>query len=63
MPNIKERLWTTEEIAQHFKVTTTSVARWLRRGELEGIRLGGVWRVPEGSLVEFIEKSTREAVL
>ena len=55
-----ETLWTTEEIAEKFKVTTTSVARWLRKGELQGIRIGNVWRVPEKSLFEFVEKSTEK---
>lgn len=35
------------EVAQELRCSTATVKRWLRTGQLEGVRLpGGDWRVP-----------------
>jgi len=42
---MEERFLTAEEAAKIFKVDTETMYRWLRKGVLPGIKIGGVWRV------------------
>ncbi len=58
-----EALLTIEEVATRFKVTTKTVRQWLQRGQLKGIKVGKLWRVPTAELQDFIQRSTpsREA--
>jgi len=42
---MKEKFLTAEEAAKIFKVDTETMYRWLRKGVLPGIKIGGVWRV------------------
>jgi len=53
-----ERLFTPSEIATEFKVSRSSVVRWLKQDDLHGIKIKKRWVVPETSLRMFIEKST-----
>lgn len=38
--------YTPEELARVLRVSSESVRAWLRRGEIKGLRLGRLWRVP-----------------
>lgn len=50
------KLLTTNEAAAIAKVDPRTVARWLREGRLEGVKLNGrTWRIEERELEEFIE--------
>jgi len=42
---MEERFLTAEEAAKVFKVDIETMYRWLRKGVLPGIKIGGVWRV------------------
>ena len=46
-----ERLLTVPEAAQSLGLCIDSVRRHLRSGKLEGVRVGGAWRVPESKLM------------
>jgi excisionase family DNA binding protein len=54
----RERLLTVEEIAEQVSVTHETVRRWLRLGELKGVRLArkAGWRVRESDLQRFLER-------
>ncbi len=46
-----ERLLTVPEAAKSLGMCIDSVRRHLRSGKLEGVRVGGAWRVPESKLM------------
>ncbi len=49
---------TAEETAERLQVSSSTVKRWLRNGELAGFKLGGkLWRVEEEELQKFIATS------
>lgn len=41
------------EVARELNVSTRTVLRLIRDGELEGVRIRKVWRVPRGSFERF----------
>lgn len=52
------KLLTPEEAAEQMKVSVSTVKRWLRNGELKGVKPGGrLWRVEEEALQQFITNS------
>ena len=52
-----ERLLTAREVAERLAVSTETVLRWYRRGEIPGIRLpGGAIRFREGDIEARLEK-------
>lgn len=56
----REKLLTTSEVAEIFNVTRHVVAKWIREGKINAIKLpGGRYRVPE-SEVEKIWKSLKQ---
>ena len=46
----KEKYYSPEEAAEFLGVTTETIRRWIRRGELEGIKYGRLWRISESVL-------------
>ncbi|MBX6378522.1 MAG: helix-turn-helix domain-containing protein [Clostridia bacterium] len=50
-----ERLLTVEETAERLAVSPRSVRAWLRTGELRGVKVRNLWRVPESAIDEFLE--------
>ncbi len=52
---------TVEEVSDRLKVSPWTVKRWLRDGELKGVRLGknGPWRTTDADLDRFLEESTQ----
>lgn len=50
-------------VARQFKCSAKKVRRLIKRGELDGVRFGGQWRVDHESLDEYVrEDSVRFAV-
>ena len=50
---------TPEEIAAILKIEEQDVLDWLEKGEMNGIRIGSIWRVREDQFEKFInDKST-----
>ncbi len=45
--------FTIKEVAEIAQVHQQTVYRWLQRGALTGIRLGGRWRIPMPALVRI----------
>lgn len=51
-----EKYYTPNEIAKKYNVKEGTVRKWLYRGDLKGIKLGGLWRIPESALEEFLKR-------
>ena len=56
-------MYTIKEIAEKYKVTTTTVYRWIHTGKLQSIKLGDVVRVTDEQLNEFVNMSSEKMSL
>jgi len=45
-------------VARSFKVTPKVVRRLIKKGEIEGVRFGGEWRVDHQSLDDYVRKDS-----
>lgn len=65
-PRKLDLLWTPEQVAKYFSVTTGSVWRWLKRGEMfdptKIVRLGRRIRIPR-SEVERVAGQREERII
>lgn len=43
------------EVAAYLRIKTTTVYKWLERGDLPGFKMGSSWRVHKDSLDKYIE--------
>jgi excisionase family DNA binding protein len=43
-------LLTVDEVAEYFTITTKTVYRWIEKGALISIKVGGIIRIPRNSL-------------
>lgn len=53
-PRSEPMLYTPEQAAEVLMVHVKTVYVWLRRGRLNGRKIGGVWRIPRESLEALI---------
>ncbi len=51
----KEHYYSVKEISDQFNVNPTTVYAWIRQSKLKAIKLGGVVRVPQSALDEFLK--------
>jgi excisionase family DNA binding protein len=52
---MREAVYTPEEIAGLLKVSAYTVRRWLKAGDLAGVKVRGfMWRVKASALEEFL---------
>ena len=50
-----DKLLTPEEAAGQLQVSLQTVKRWLRSGQLKGVKPGGrLWRIEEEELQKFV---------
>lgn len=54
------KFFTTNEVAEIFKVTTETVRRWIDDGDLKAASFNGRWRIREKDLVEFSNQKFQE---
>lgn len=54
----KERLIKVKEAAKRLKLSDDTIRKWLRSGQLKGVKVSRVWRVYEED-VEAIEREGR----
>lgn len=55
MTKTKTKLLSTRAAADRCGVSPRTIARWLRTGELKGVKLRGrIWRIEEAELDKFI---------
>jgi excisionase family DNA binding protein len=61
---VDDALLTVTEVSDRLKVDEETVRRWLRKGDLAGIRLGGGrsgWRVEPEELARFVQSKKAAA--
>ena len=51
---MNEHLLTVDEIARSLRVTEVTVRRWIARGWLPAIKVGGAVRIREEDLARFV---------
>ncbi len=56
----KAPLLSITQTAKRFTVGHRTVRRWISAGKLRALWLGGVWRVREEDLRQFVEDNERE---
>ena len=49
-----EDIYTAGEAARRLGVTTNTLTKWLRTGQLKGIKRGKVWYVPDTAIREYV---------
>ena len=59
---------TTQEVADHFRVSVTKVIRWIKSGNLPGSIAGGTakkpnYRIPESSLSSVIRNAEKNPLM
>jgi excisionase family DNA binding protein len=54
-----EKLITPEEAASLLSVSPRTVKDWLRRGDLNGVKAGNLWRIRESDLERFLHVQSR----
>lgn len=53
-----KQLLTPEVAAEKLAVSVKTVKNLLRRGELHGVKVGSLWRLPEEALEEYLQQPT-----
>lgn len=56
--SLEEKIFTTEELAEYWKVSYNTINILLRRGELQGFRVMRAWRIPLSAVKKYEEERT-----
>lgn len=52
-----QRLITPAEAADLLSVKEHTIRQWLRNKQLRGVKLGGIWRIRESALEQFVNQN------
>lgn len=52
-----------KDVAKYLKVSTETVKRLIRRGELEANKIGSIWRITKTDVINFLERSRSKNIL
>lgn len=55
MVPLPKKLYTVEQAAEYLIVPVRTIQNWLREGRLKGYKIGGLWRISEEALEEFLK--------
>ncbi len=58
----RDKLYTTTEIAKIFGVRLKTVRNWIADGKLGAIKVGHIYRIPEGELREFMRRGSYDEI-
>lgn len=58
MTDLNAKYWTVGEVADHLRVSKMTVYRLITDAELDSIRVGRVYRVPEEALKTYLERDS-----
>jgi excisionase family DNA binding protein len=50
-----ERILTADEVAEYLKVNIRTVYKLLESGELQGRKIGRIWRISESAVNDFVQ--------
>jgi excisionase family DNA binding protein len=53
---------TVDEAAAYAKIAAKTLRRWLKGGQLPGLRVGRHWRVEKRTLLRFLRQQGQQAV-
>ncbi len=56
------KLYTVQEIADALRVHSRTAYRLVKEGKIKGIKVGSQWRIPESSLLEYIDSGWKEGL-
>jgi excisionase family DNA binding protein len=57
---VMEKIYTPEMAAEMLHVSTLTLRKWLRSGQLTGIKVGRQWRIRESDLNLLFEHGQRD---
>jgi len=57
---VMEKIYTPEMAAEMLHVSTLTLRKWLRGGQLTGVKVGRQWRIRESDLKLFLEHGQRD---
>jgi len=55
-----EKFYSPREVANKYNVSSQAVTKWIKQGKLKAVKLGGIWRIPQSALDEFVKLSDSE---
>lgn len=55
------RVYTVQEVADLLRVDHNTIRRRISAGELEAIRVGDTFRIPETALIDYLTRATAAA--
>ena len=56
-----EDVMTVYDVAEALKVEKNRVYNMLENGEIEGIRLGHIWRIPKQNLINYLTQCNHKS--
>jgi excisionase family DNA binding protein len=57
---VMEKIYTPEMAAEMLHVSTLTLRKWLRGGQLTGVKVGRQWRIRESDLELLLDHSQRD---
>ncbi len=57
---VMEKIYTPEMAAEMLHVSTLTLRKWLRSGQLTGVKIGRQWRIRESDLDLLLEHGQRD---
>ena len=60
MTTTTTKLMTVEDVAERLNVIPITIRRWLRRGELTGLKTPAGWRFEERDIQEWIDRHRQQ---
>ena len=60
LERLGDEVMTTREVADHFRVASSTASRWLSEGRIRGIKVGGQWRVLRREVQAFQDRMDQE---
>jgi len=55
---VDEKIYTTDQIAKILQIHPLTVLKYIKSGQLKGIKLGRVYRIREGALQRFLDQES-----
>lgn len=54
---MEDRIMTPEEVADYLRLAVRTIYALLKRGELRGIKIGRVWRIPLSEVQAYVDRN------